>query len=360
MTTSTTTVELNSVFSTEELELCVKFRTPSLVRTNSGTVLVIARCCGDNMCENNDKSVSGTVGDNNKDAVVAMKSSGDGGFTWENFTILSPEEPTGFANGFGIYDRFNDRVLVQYQYYPGGSTAPAVNTSYYQMTSEDDGVTWTSPVDITSQLSNCNPDPGNMMCQSAGNKVQTETGRLLWAAHDHADHVCVWYSDDGGDTYSTSSLFAGNEVSMAVTGANRTQLLMNGRGTLFDWQPHRADYWSEDGGATWSDPVESPLLEDVTADGEADGCERSLVNVDDVLYSAEPKGPKRTHLFINCSTDYGVTWTNGRNINNGDDGAGYSDIVGLNNGKLLVVWENADILNFYAAQIDTDWCTDQY
>ena len=45
----------------------------------------------------------------------------------------------------------------------------------------------------------------------------------------------------------------------------------------------------------------------MTDDGK--GCERTLINVDGVLYSSEPQGPERTQMVLQCSKDGGKTWS---------------------------------------------------
>merc|ERR1711871_656533 len=102
---------------------------------------------------------------------------------------LSPRGQNHFANGAAIYDSQRKRLVVQYNFIPGGSTAPVVNTSTFQIFSSDDGETWTEPQDITDMLAACNPNIGNMQVQTAGSKIQTPSGRLVWAGHDHASHV---------------------------------------------------------------------------------------------------------------------------------------------------------------------------
>jgi hypothetical protein len=277
------------IFTQDEMNLCVRFRTPNLVQTPT-SIHVIARCCGANRCSDHKRVLSensrhlrgvNQVGDNVKDCKVIMKSSRDGGTSWSALQVVSPSGRTGYANGAAIYDRRRDQIVLQYQLVPLSSTSPMVNVSYFQILSYDDAKTWTTPLDITEQLRGCNPDSGNMQAQSAGNKVQTGSGRLLFAGHGHghgsdnAIGVCLWYSDDGGATYKTAPLKDGKgEVSVANTEMHLNRLLINGRGNNFDWFPHRTDYRSGDDGNSWSAPSKSELLED----GDK-ACERALIQV---------------------------------------------------------------------------------
>jgi hypothetical protein len=247
-----------------------------------------------------------------------------------------------------------------------------VNVSYFQVISYDDAIGWTSPQDITEQLKGCNPDSGNMQAQSAGNKVQTATGRLLFAGHSHgaqdssgglrsktsairADEigVCLWYSDDHGSTYKTNPLKHGKgEVSVANTEMHMHRLLINGRGNNFAWFPHRTDYRSSDDGDSWSAPSKSELLEDGNK-----ACERALMQgLNGTMFSSEPDLKKRRGMTISCSKDYGATWPKMTDIG-GDSSGGYSDLAAIDNDTLLMVWEHNDTGNIYSTQTTVaNWC----
>lgn len=368
--------DVSLVFTNEEVKFCTRIRTPSTIyNTDTGSTHVVARCCGANECsgKTTDESGTGRRLDNDKDAKVIMKTSKDGGVTWGNFQILSPKGMTHYTNGAGIYDTVRKRIVVQYNFVPAGDTAPVVNTTTWQIFSTDDGMTWTEPKNLTAMLTSCNPNINNMQIQSAGNKVQTATGRLIWAGHNHGDSVCVWYSDDGGETYETSKIFEGNEISIAILDQKNNSLYMNGRGGT-RYSPYRTDYYSYDNGESWTAGTQSRLI----GDG---GCEGSVLNVDNVLYFFEPADKKRTKMVMHCSRNQGRTWNSQVTIN-GDQRGGYSDMVELQNGKILAVWEdgshplgmngvkrhhhhhhghhpkptNPNSGNFYSAQINTTWC----
>ena len=379
--------DINVVFTKDEVKFCTRIRTPStMYNPDTGSTHVIARCCGKNMCSGKTSfspdNGKGRRLDNDKDAMVIMKTSTDGGLTWKNFQTVSPKGLSHYTNGAGIYDKVRKRLVVQYNFVPGGNTAPVVNTTTWQIFSSDDGKTWTEPKNLTPMLKSCNPNINDMEIQTAGSKVQTETGRIIFAGHDHASNVCVWYSDDGGETYQTSKLFEGNEVSIAILDAKKGSLYMNGRGGK-RYSPHRTDYYSYDNGKSWTAGTESQLKEDSSG-----GCEGSVLNVNNVLYFMEPVDKKRTKMVMHCSRDQGKTWNSQITIN-GDQRGGYSDMIELPNGKILAVWEdgshplgngddddegnvekrhrhhhkhhhndppNPDSGNFYSSQINTTWC----
>jgi len=252
------------VFTQAELEACGwRIRTPALVQTKKA-MHVLGRCCGANLCSTNPHMCVGThckngsssaigaeLGDDNSDSTTVMKTSWDGGRSWTNFQTITPKGAAGYSCSHGLYDRQRDRVVVQYTRFPTNTTRPASSLSTYQVITEDEGRSWTAPRDISDQIRGCSVSEENMMYLSAGEKIQTKSGRMLWPAHSFGGHACVWYSDDGGDSYNVSEILVGNEVSVAELGDGR--ILMNGRGSEYPFGPgHRVRYWSYDGEAPLS------------------------------------------------------------------------------------------------------------
>lgn len=353
-----------AMFTPDEMKKCYRFRTPNIAHVPSpdgsgpGLIHVVTRCCGANLCsekstQDGEQWHNGRVnnlGDNIKDCKVAFKSSFDGGQTWNGIRTASPHGESGYGNAAWIYDAKLRRLVLQYQYVPAGLTAPTFNTTYYQRYMSPNATKWSNPVDITPQLRGCNPDIHNMQDQSAGNKLQTDSGRLIFAGHNHKHQVCVWYSDDGGETYTAAKLLQGNEISIATDVSGGDNLLMNGRPVKGVTEGRRSRYTSGDDGSTWSSPSPSALPTD---DGSA--CERALINVNGVLYTSEPQGDKRTKMVVSCSKD-GVTWPHSIVIN-GDNPGGYSDLTALPDGNLLMVWEDSATGNMWSETFGTSWCS---
>merc|ERR1712232_941523 len=123
----------------------------------------------------------------------------------------------------GLYDAQRKKLLIQYAYFPSGNSDKPLNVKYYQVTSADHGKSWSSPVDITSVLAQCT-ESDTMVRGVAGSRIQTKTGRLLWAGYGRQGTTCTWYSDDGGETYHTHGLQSNganaNEVSIATADIN--------------------------------------------------------------------------------------------------------------------------------------------
>jgi len=207
-----------------------------------------------------------------------------------------------------------------------------VNVSYFQVISRDDSKTWSHPVDITEQLRGCNPDSGNMQAQSAGNKVQTSSGRLLFAGHGHGSGslgVCLWYSDDGGVTYKTNPVKDGKgEVSVANTVMHLSSLLINGRGNNFDWfptEPITAPVTTATRGLHLPSPS---CLRMATRRANA----RSFKVTSGTMFSSEPDLKKKKAWTISCSKDYGVSLAEDNRHPDGNNAGGYSDLAAVDCG----------------------------
>ena len=281
---------------------CTRMRTPNLVvNPKTGSVHMAVRCCGKNRCSSGPGETNGdSLRDNLKDCKVGLKSSRDGGRTWGGWQVVSGSMP-GYGHGSPLWDSTRERILLQYQSFisGGGATKPTPNTTYYQITSEDDAKTWSPPRDITHFFAPVQKSLDDMMDITAGNKIETPTGRLLWLAHDHSKNVVSWFSDDGGSTFNVSKdKVRGNEVSVAVQDPLSGHLIMDGRGQSFPWFPRRAVYYSTDDGTTWSEPKESPLLD--PPDG---GCQRALISHQGILYTVCISGLtlKRRKLSLSLS-----------------------------------------------------------
>jgi hypothetical protein len=347
-----------AVFTEAEIKQCIRMRTPNLVRNlKTGSIHMAIRCCGKNRCSNPHHGSSGAtqsnLQDNLKDCKVGLKSSTDGGRTWGDWQIVSGPDP-GYGHGSPLYDSRRNRIVLQYQSFlsDGGTTKPTPNTSYFQIISDDDAKTWTSPPrNISHYFQQVQKSPDDMMDITAGNKLETSTGRLLWSAHDHSARVVSWYSDDGGETFNVSSnTVRGNEVSVAqAPGTNH--LIMDGRGQSFPWFPRRAVYYSTDDGATWSQPRESPLRD--PPDG---GCQRALIGHNGVLYTSEPQLAERHRMILQCSRDGGKTYPWSTVVGGDNARGGYSDLTFTSDGMLLMVWEDYDSNNVFAQRLSTDWC----
>mgnify|MGYP002631977601 CR=1 FL=1 len=360
-----------SVFGDDAIKECTRIRTPELVKSGESHWHIFATCCGENACghktrrrlgdNSSDTAQNTKLFDNHSEARIIMTTSHDNGLTWGKAQFLDGGKK-GLEGVNAIYDTVVDSLVVQYSTYEEPKKT-------YQIKSKDHGKSWRDPVDLTDQLKDC------PVGETAGSRVQTRTGRLLWYSGTGS---CVWYSDDHGATYKTHAATAKgheaprkmmNEVSFAVVESSKSsQLIANGRAVFKDWKPNRIDYVSHDDGLTWV-ASKSGLKDPYNPDHSLNTEERALLSADSVVYTAEPKGTKDgslRELIVSCSKDGGKTWPKSITVN-GAHYAGYSRLGWLHPGTaepktLLVVWdhERDDVHTVGAAPlsqvIDTKWC----
>lgn len=351
-----------TVFSDEEVAQCVDIRIPQMTVTPRG-VLLLAQCRVANASAPSDAALGKdlpepTVGDDQSRAKVVSKFSEDYGKTWTAMRVLTPEP--GHSHGQVVYDRVRNRVLMHYQYHP--STDPSFNSSMFQRLSDDccGLTTWSPKQDITKFVNpQCNPEaPNYMQVGSAGSKVQTTSGRIIFLGHTNGKEervACRWWTDDGGETYQSSLPYTGNEASVAE--AFNSTVYMDGRGLAYDWAGNRTSSWSMNDGTSFSKPVPSQVREDARS-----GCSAGLVSSSDgrLLFLSEPAGPGRKGLVIHCSADGGHTWPYSTAVGGSNETAAYSALRMVPNShgageQILVVWEMKP--NFRAMTVDyADWC----
>lgn len=355
-----------TVFTKEEVAQCGDIRIPQMTVTPSG-ILLLAQCRDANTTLRTRSGQKGNLGDNMINAKVVSKFSTDAGLTWGPMRVLTP---ISHSHGQVVYDAQRKRVLMQYQHHP--STDPCFNSTLYQRFSEDDGQTWGPSANITSVLSRCNPAaPHNMQVGSAGSKIQTSSGRIIFLGHANG-LACRWWTDDGGATYNASLPYAGDEASVAETRPG--DIYMNARGLAYAWKGNRTSYWSDDDGGTFTEPTACPIKEDagfgcsagMVADPFPPKTDENGASTDQFrndtaparLFIAEPAGPDRVGLVVHCSLDGGHTWPFSTPVGDADAVAAYSALrlvkTDEHEHRILVVWEMKP--NMKATHVNTSWC----
>ena len=155
------------------------YHIPSIVQTHSGVLVAFA------------EARVGSCGDAAVHA-IGVRRSLDHGATWGNVTFVKGPNSSMVGNPTAIYTKSGKIVLI-YVLHSAKCQADC-GTGNGVSISKDDGATWSAPSDVSSMwgaASGSLPGPGN--------GVQTNTGRLLVAAHHSAYvHDFVVYSDDDG------------------------------------------------------------------------------------------------------------------------------------------------------------------
>lgn len=218
--------------------------------------------------------------------------------------------------------------------------------------SEDDGVTWSSPISLTRQVK----DPAWRLCfNGPGNGIQLRDGSLVFPAQfkgpDNVPHSCFIASSDGGATWRISpAAIPGSPPTSECAVAELTDgsLLLTMRNesrsgirvwARWEWRGSLLE-------GKWSEPWLS--LPDPT-------CMASLIRHPHggLIFSNPNHASQRVDLTVRSSADEGKTWSAGRLLEPG--GAMYSCLTVLRDGRIGVLYESASAAGLVFARFPLEW-----
>lgn len=227
----------------------------------------------------------------------------------------------------------------------------------FYMRSEDGGLTFSKPVEITQSFEAFRPAYNwNVIATGPGHGIQLRNGRLIvpvWLSNGGKRHrpsrVSTIYSDDNGRTWLAGDIVPDGLVNPSETYAVQLKdgrVLLNIRN---ESPTHRrALSISANGATNWSAPVfEEKLLEPV--------CMASLVrhprggllftnphNLEATYVDASKTiNRDRKRLTLQFSPDDGQSWPHSQLIEEGL--SGYSDIAVPSSGAILILYEKGGL-----------------
>lgn len=328
------------------------YRIPSLITSRKGTLLAF--------CEGR-KTNLGDDGDND----LLLRRSTDGGKTWQPQQLVHEEGGDAIitvGNPCAVEDHETGRLWL---------TMNRKNERVLVTHSDDDGLTWAAPTDITRSVSK--PDWG-WYAMGPGVGIVLEhgphRGRLIFPAnHRHTKNRSgpssshIIFSDDHGKTWQLGGIVAPhtNECQVVETLAeNGDGLLINMRNHLgrSGKMPERAGRRlisrSRDGGSTWSQPAPDDALIEPT-------CQASLIrylwssatNPGILLFSNPGSASKRANMTVRVSYDEGETWPESKAIDPGP--SGYSCLTRLRDGRIGLIYESDNYKKLTFVAFSLDW-----
>lgn len=316
------------------------YRIPSLLVTSSGTVLAF--------CE-------GREGGDAGDIDLLVRRSTDNGRTWSEEQVVWNDGINTCGNPCPVQDIKTGRIWLFMTWNLGPDHEKLIITKKSKDTrrpflcySDDDGRTWSDPVDMTDTLKDPSwgwyaTGPG-IGIQLSGQKYQGRlvipanhsyddpNGKLQGGPFGYGSHVLL--SDDNGKTWRKSQpIRPGCNESQVVELSDGT-LLMNMRS--YNDQYSRAIATSDDGGETWSEIkhdrqlVESRCQASIFRFGQYQGREM-------ILFSNPAVAQGRTHMTLRASFDDCQSWSNSKLIHAGP--SAYSCLARLPNGFVALLFE---------------------
>jgi sialidase-1 len=311
------------------------YRIPGVVVTAKGTVLVY--------CEAR-KSAKSDWGEID----VLMRRSTDGGRTFDApRKMVAPPAPAPAAEGKpAVGVTVNNPLAI------ADPSSGAIHFFYcinyarcFVMRSDDDGVTFSKPVEITGAFEELRAKfDWKVIATGPGHGIRLQSGRLLvpvWLALQHSHRpscVSTIYSDDAGKSWHageivvTHSKQTPNPSESVAVELKDGRVMMNIRNESPSHR--RLVSISKDGISGWSQPTFDQGLFDPI-------CMASMIRRGDELLFLNPAGDGkskvRSNLTLQVSRDSGKTWTKRELL---EPGVGaYSDMALPGDGGLLTFYE---------------------
>lgn len=326
------------------------FRIPGMVTTNNGTLLGVY-----------DIRYNSSV-DLQEMVDIGISRSTDKGQTWEPMRVAMTFGETGglphAQNGVGdpsiLVDEKTNTVWVVAAWTHGMGNGRAWWNSMPGMSpdstaqlmlakSEDDGKTWSQPINITSQVK----DPSwYFLLQGPGRGITMHDGTLVFPIQfidaTRVPNAGVMYSKDRGKTWHLHNLARTNTTEAQVAEVEPGVLMLNMRDNRGG---SRAVSITKDLGETWTEHVSSrsALREPV--------CMASLIKIaaednvlgKDILLFSNPDTTKgRNHITIKASLDGGVTWLpNHQLLIDEAEGWGYTCLTLVDRETIGILYESS-------------------
>lgn len=328
----------------------VSFRIPGLVTSNKGTLLGVY-----DVRYNNSADLQEHID-------IGLSRSTDGGKTWEKMRIpMSFGETGGLPlgqNGVGdpailvdtktntiwIVAAWTHGIANQRAWFSSGQGMDMNETAQLVMAkSEDDGKTWSEPINVTQQLK----DPSwFFLLQGPGRGITMADGTLVFAMQyigaDRVPNAGIMYSKDRGKTWKLHNHARVNTTEAQVAEIGPGVLMLNMRDNRGG---SRAVSVTRDMGETWTEhPSSRSALQEPV-------CMASLISVKaednvlgkDMLLFSNPNTTKgRHHITIKASLDGGLTWLpENQVLLDADEGWGYSCLTMIDPETVGILYESS-------------------
>ena len=326
------------------------YRIPGLATTNNGTLIAVY-----------DNRRNGSV-DLQEDVDIGMSRSTDGGDTWEPMRVImdmgewggKPESENGIGDPSVLVDRETNTIWVAAIWahgHPGKRNwfaskqgmEPTETSQLMISKSEDDGKTWSAPINITPQIK----DPSwHLVLQGPGKGITMRDGTLVFPAQykdqEEVPHSTIIYSRDRGETWTIGTGAKSKTTESQVVELDDGSLMLNmrdDRGTGPNGQTGkgaRSVSITRDMGKTWTaHPTSGRALPEPV-------CMASLIRHGDLLLFSNPADTyERERMTIKISRDEGMTWPERHHtlIYEGN-GRGYSCMTMIDDETVGILYES--------------------
>jgi len=341
------------------------YHIPGIAVTAKGTILA--------WCE-----ARVNVGNDWDDIDILLRRSTDDGVTWSEAKKIVQVDGPKTKNPFALRVRGTDPNTVTYNnpvmIADRDGTVHMVfcleyMRAFYQR-SDDDGVSWTKPVEITKAFEAFRKDyDWKVLATGPNHSIQLRNGRLVvpvWLStgtggNAHRPSVTATiFSDDAGKTWHASEIavpctdeFVNPNETVAIQ-LDDGRVMLNVRNE--SKARRRIVVTSPDGATNWSEPV---FQEDIVDPVCMAGLTRYAHDGKNLLLFSNPDTLQgRRNVSVRISEDEGKTWQVARSVEPGY--SAYSDINVTPTGTILCFYGRSEKANFAGdrltmARFSLDW-----
>lgn len=355
------------------------YRIPGIVVTKKGTVLAYGEA----------RRYSGSDWDT---IDIVMRRSTDGGRTFSPQRVIARAPGEVHRNPVAIERRQGQPTDVTYDNPVaiadrGGAVHFLFTVEYmrvFYMRSDDDGASFTAPVEITAAFDAFRPEYAwRVVATGPGHGIQLARGRLLvpiWLSlgtggnGHHPSVNATVYSDDHGATWHRGAIAVPDTPQFPDPNETAAAQLADGRVLLNirteAKENRRTVVTGKDGARGWSAPrLQADLPDPICfaslarfSTRKSGGRNRLLYSGPDSLTRADGRdlvSKDRTNLTVRLSYDEGGTWPVKRALEPG--ASAYSDLAVLPDGAILCLYEagagNFTDRKLVLARFNLEWLT---
>jgi sialidase-1 len=337
-----------------------RFRIPALILTPKGTLLAF--------CEGR-RAGRGLIGDID----LVVRRSSDNGQTWKELEVVADDGTDTLGNPCPVIDQKTGTLWLLMTVSPGELSeeqitegAAKLGTRVLVTSSTDDGVTWATPRDITSEAKQ--PE-WTWYGTGPGVGIQLVSGRLFIPSY-HAEPKTKTYrshslfSDDAGQAWQIGTSLGDHTSESAALQRADGSLYYSARTVIGKEQRSVGD--SADQGKTFEKVGLDATLYDShcqaallalspTTIKKLAAENKSIDKTKPLWIYCYPAGPERRNLTFRTSTDEGRTWPEAKLLQTGD--CQYSSLAELPDGTIGCLYESWRDKNYqlYFARVPLSW-----